>query len=178
MGMTLPALGTRDHYTGSREPPTPNIVGSGTTTTPKAPLIDRRSCHCRPSRTAVSRLKWQAPPKRMGSHSERSALTTTRSPRFHPVFTLLVPRFYPVFPLFYSVFTPLLPHFTPFRFIVLPRFYLVFTPSRSVIFTPVSPHFYPTFTPPPVFTLSSVLPRFYPVPSTLRKPSPPFLLPG
>ena len=48
MGPTLRALCTRDH----QSPCTPNIVGSGTTTTPKAPLA-ARSCHCGRSETAV-----------------------------------------------------------------------------------------------------------------------------
>ena len=174
---------------GSPEPPYTKQTGSGTTTTPKALLAARRSCHCRPSGTTG--------PSETKGHSQR-----TRCVHSHklvpslPVFTPFLPRFYPVFTPFCPVFTPFLPQFYPvftlFRFIVLPRFYPVFTlflprsapwflPPFYPVFTPLVkgkmpnlPPFYPVFTPPPVFTLSTVLPPFYPVPSTLRMPIPPF----
>ena len=129
-GPALRLLCTGDH----RSPPYTKQTGSGTTTTPKALLAARRSCHCRPSETTG--------PSETKGHSQR-----TRCVHSHklvpslPVFTPFLPRFYPVF-------TPFLPRSAPF----LPHFYPSFTP-----FLPCSASsFYPAFTP--------FLPSFYPVP--------------
>ena len=78
--------------------------------------------------------KRQSPPKR-GDQSQR-----TRCAHSHKL-------------------VPSLPVFTPFCFVVLPHFYLVFTPSRSVIFTPIFPHFYPTVSFYPLKRFTPVLPH-------------------
>ena len=118
---------------GSPEPPHTKQAGSGTTTTPKALLAARRSCHYRPSETAVpSETRGPVTANAVRSQPQARAVT----PRFYPVFTPLCSVFTPLFPRFYPV--PLR-RFTPF----LPRFYPVFPPFRSVVFTPVLPLFYP-----------------------------------
>ena len=163
---------------GSPEPPYTKQTGSGTTTTPKALLAARRSCHCRPSETTG--------PSETKGHSQR-----TRCVHSHklvpslPVFTPFLPRSAPFLPHFYPVFTPVLPQFYPVFTLFLPRSAPSFLPPFYPVFTPLVkgkmpnlPRFYPVFTPPPVFTLSTVLPPFYPVPSTLRMPIPPFLPQG
>ena len=129
---------------GSPEPPYTKQTGSGTTTTPKALLAARRSCHCRPSETTG--------PSETKGHSQR-----TRCVHSHklvpslPVFTPFLPRFYPVFTPFCSVFAPLLPRFypsfTPFLPCSASSFYPAFTPFLPYFYAVPLRRFYPLFTP-------------------------------
>ena len=118
---------------GSPEPPYTKQTGSGTTTTPKALLAARRSCHCRPSETTG--------PSETKGHSQR-----TRCVHSHklvpslPVFTPLLPRFYPALLRFY-------PSFTPFLRRSASSFYPVFTPFLPCFYPVPLRRFYPRFTP-------------------------------